>query len=119
MLTAIHPKLPMRNKAVTKDYYVTKLGFTVLGPVEYDEYLMLQKDDIEIHFFLFKALVPKENYGQVYIRTNDIDALYKSLQDDSVAIHPNGHLKIQPWQQKEFSLLDPDNNLLTFGEGVK
>jgi hypothetical protein len=118
MLTAIHPKLPMRNKAVTKDYYVNKLGFTVLGSAEYDEYLMLQKDEIEIHFFLFKALDPKENYGQVYIRTNDIDTLYQALQDNNVAIHPNGHLQIQPWQQKEFSLLDPDNNLLTFGQGL-
>jgi hypothetical protein len=26
-----------------------------------------------------------------------------------------GHLQIKPWRQKEFSLLDPDNNLLTFG----
>lgn len=31
-------------------------------------------------------------------------------------IHPNGHLALKPWKQKEFSLLDPDNNLLTFGQ---
>jgi hypothetical protein len=29
-----------------------------------------------------------------------------------------GHLQIKPWQQKEFSLLDPDNNLLTFGQSI-
>ena len=76
------------------------------------------KDKIEIHFFEFKELNPKENYGQVYIRTNDIDALYKAFLDKNIKIHPNGPLQIKPWGQKEFSMLDPDNNLLTFGQSV-
>ncbi|MEO7047937.1 MAG: VOC family protein [Ferruginibacter sp.] len=118
MLTAIHPKLPMRNKAVTKTFYIDKLGFKNLGSSDYDGYLMLEKDNIQIHFFEFKDIVPTENYGQVYIRTNDIDNLYKTLSENKAGIHPNGHLKIQPWGQKEFSVLDPDNNLLTFGQDL-
>ncbi len=118
MLTAINPKLPMRNKALTRDFYLNKLGFRELGSADYDEYLMVQKDNIEIHFFEFKELDPKENYGQVYIRTDDIDKLYQTMLANKVRIHPNGSLQIKPWQQKEFSLLDPDNNLLTFGQGV-
>ena len=118
MLTNIHPKLPMRNKAATKDFYLNKLGFQELGSPGFDGYLMVEKDQIEIHFFEFKALDPQQNYGQVYIRTNNIDKLYQSLLDKNISIHPNGHLQTKPWQQKEFSLLDPDNNLLTFGESV-
>lgn len=118
MLTAINPKLPMRNKAVTKDYYISKLGFQVFGGADYDDYLMVQKDGIQIHFFLFKALNPKENYGQAYIRTSAIDELYQWVQDKQVSIHPNAPLQVKPWGQKEFSLLDPDNNLLTFGQSV-
>jgi catechol 2,3-dioxygenase-like lactoylglutathione lyase family enzyme len=118
MLTAICPKLPMRNKALTKEYYTGRLGFTVVGNADYEGYLMLQKDNIELHFFEFKELDPKENYGQVYIRTDNIDALYQSLLDNKVAIHPAGGLQAKPWGQKEFSLLDPDNNLLTFGQPV-
>jgi len=116
MLTAIHPKLPMRNKPATRHYYVTILGFQEVGGADFAGYLMVQKDEIQIHFFEFKELVPTENYGQVYIRTNDIDGLYQSLLHNKVSIHPNGHLEMKPWGQKEFSLLDPDNNLLTFGE---
>lgn len=116
MLTAINPKLPMRSKSATRDFYINKLGFREAGTEDFEGYLMLQKDAVEIHFFEFKDLNPKENYGQVYIRTNDIDSLYQSLLDNKTAIHPNGSLKIQPWGQKEFSLLDPDNNLLTFGQ---
>jgi len=108
----------MRNAALTKAYYIDTLGFKQFGNTDYKEYLMLQKDHIQLHFFEFKNLEPKENYGQVYIRTNNIDQLYQSLLDNDVAIHPAGALQIKPWGQKEFSLLDPDRNLLTFGQNV-
>jgi hypothetical protein len=116
MFTAIHPKLPMRNKALTKNYYLSQLGFQEIA--DYGYYLMVRKDNIEIHFFEFKDLNPKENYGQVYISTNDIDTLYKELLEKQVPIHPNGPLTTKPWGQKEFALLDPDHNLLTFGQIV-
>lgn len=118
MLTAIHPKLPMRNKAVTRDFYIHQLGFHEFGSADYDGYLMMEKDHIQIHFFEFKELDPKENYGQVYIRTDDIESLYQSLVDNKVSIHPNGTLQAKPWGQKEFAILDPDSNLLTFGQSA-
>ena len=118
MLTEINPKLPMRNKAATEQYYTEKLGFQNVGTADYDGYLILEKDNIEIHFFEFKTLNPTENYGQVYIRTNDIDALFQAFLAKNVSIHPAGHLQQKPWGQKEFSLLDPDHNLLTFGQNV-
>ena len=118
MLTDINPKLPMRDKAVTWEYYLNKLGFEEWGSADHEGYLMVQKDRIHIHFFEFKSLDPKENYGQVYIRTDDIDTLYQSFLDRKVSIHPNGHLQTKPWGQKEFSLLDPDHNLLTFGQSM-
>lgn len=116
MLTEIHPKLPMRNKLVTRQYYVDQLGFKEIG--DYKGYLMVKKDSVEIHFFEFKELKPKENYGQIYIRTNDIDGFYKSLIENKIKIHPNGALHAKPWGQKEFAMLDPDSNLLTFGESI-
>ncbi len=51
MLTDINPKLPMRNKGVMKEYYISKLGFEDIGKADYDGYLMVQKDNIQIHFF--------------------------------------------------------------------
>ncbi|TJZ62877.1 VOC family protein [Sphingobacterium olei] len=118
MLTDINPKLPMRNKANTKEFYLNKLGFHEFGNADYEGYLMVQKDDIQIHFFEFKELDPQENYGQVYIRTGDIDTLYQFMLHNKLTIHPSGDLQIKPWGQKEFSMLDPDNNLLTFGQCV-
>lgn len=117
MLTDIHPKLPMRDKNLTKWYYIDQLNFKLVA--DYNEYLIVRKDKIEIHFFEFKQLNPKENYGQVYIRTENIDDLYQLLLNKAINIHPNGNLQVKSWGQIEFSLLDPDNNLLTFGQHVR
>ncbi|GHE45575.1 bleomycin resistance protein [Sphingobacterium griseoflavum] len=116
MLTAIIPKLPMRDKAATKAFYIDQLGFSEIA--DYGDYLLIRKDQIEIHFFLFAALDPSQNYGQVYIRTKHITDLYQGLLDRKVPIHPNGHLETKPWGQQEFALLDPDSNLLTFGQDI-
>ncbi|PQA53446.1 bleomycin resistance protein [Siphonobacter curvatus] len=116
MLLFVHPKLPMRHKQLTKEFYLKTLGFEQVGSDAFDDYLMVRKDQIEIHFFLFTDLDPAQNYGQVYIRTNPIETFYESLIEQQVSIHPAGHLERKPWGPKEFSLLDPDSNLLTFGE---
>lgn len=104
----------MRHPHLTKAYYVQELGFDLVG--DYGNYLLLRKDSIEIHFFHFPDLDPLQNYGQVYIRVQDIKRWYKELQDAGVEIHPNDPLSTKPWGQREFSLLDPDGNLLTFAE---
>ena len=116
MLLDIIPKLPMRDKLRTKEFYLDQLSFEMLA--DYGDYILIKKEGIEIHFFEFTALDPTENYGQVYIRVSDVDKLYKFFLDNAVPIHPNGPLEAKPWGQKEFSLLDPDNNLLTFGEAT-
>jgi hypothetical protein len=108
----------MRNKNVTKDFYINRLGFKVYGSADHKGYLMVEKDNIQIHFFEFKDLDPKENYGQVYIRTDDIDTYYQTLLANKTGIHPNGKLESKSWGQREFSILDPDNNLLTFGQSI-
>jgi len=118
MLQSIHPKLPMRDKAITRDFYINQLGFTDFGMADFDGYLMVEKDNIQIHFFEFKSLNPLENYGQVYIRTNQIDSLYQLALKNEINMPLAGHLEIKPWMQKEFSILDPDHNLLTFGQSI-
>jgi len=118
MLTDINPKLPMRNKLITRNFYVSKLEFEEFGSADFDNYLMVQKDNIQIHFFKFEAIDPTENYGQVYIRTDDIEKCYQLVLEKKIMIPKGGILQKKPWGQKEFSILDPDNNLLTFGQYI-
>jgi uncharacterized glyoxalase superfamily protein PhnB len=118
MMQSVCPKLPMRDKNLTLKYYVEQLGFQPAGSLSYPDYLMLCKEGVELHFFLFQDLDASENYGQVYIRVSAIHELYQQLLDHGVKIHPNGPLAKKPWGQWEFALIDPDNNLLTFGQAA-
>ena len=113
MLRSVCPKLPMRDKAATRDFYINKLGFEQYGG-DYPEYLMVRKNDIEIHFFLFINLNPKDNYGQLYIRTDNIEDIFRQIHGRV----ETGPPQFKPWGQIEFSLLDPDNNLITFGQSA-
>jgi len=71
------------------------------------------KDREKQHFWFWGVFLET-----LYIRTNDIDGLYKSMLDNKTEIHPNGTLQTKPWGQKEFAILDPDSNLLTFGQNI-
>lgn len=51
MLCTIHPKLPMRNKAVTAEYYIGNLGFQPIGDSDFEGYLMLKKRSDRVTFF--------------------------------------------------------------------
>lgn len=118
MLTKIHPKLPMRNKAITKAYYTQQLRFDDVSAQDYEGYLIIKRDQVEIHFFEFKELDTLKNYSGTYIRTSEIENFYQELIKKGVPIHPNAPLTSKPWGQKEFALLDPDHNLITFGQAL-
>ncbi len=115
-LLSVVPKLPVRDCTTTSAFYLGLLGFNKIG--DYGNYLMLKYNEVEIHFFQYPDLNPFENYGQIYLRVSQIDELYLQFIRNGVQIHPNGSLANKPWNQREFSLLDPDYNLLTFGEGL-
>lgn len=116
MIQRIIPKLPMRNKSETKNFYIDQLGFVELENSDFEYYLMVEKDNFEIHFFEFKDLNPLENYGQIYIRTENIEELYKFIKSKNIKTTV---LELKPWKQKEFSILDPNHNLVTFGQSVE
>jgi catechol 2,3-dioxygenase-like lactoylglutathione lyase family enzyme len=114
MIASICPKLPMRDLQKTAHYYTHYLGFSIIG--KYPDYLIVSRDGIELHFFMHRTIEVEQNDGQVYFRVTEIDRLYEEWLLNGVSIHPNGPLETKPWGQREFSVLDPDFNLLTFGE---
>ena len=59
MLTDINPKLPMRNKAITRDFYLNKLDFKEFGSTDYEGYLMVQKTIFKFIFLSLKSLTPR------------------------------------------------------------
>lgn len=108
----------MRNKAVTRQFYTEHLSFRDISAADYAGYLILERDGFELHFLEHLQLDPLRNDGQVYLRVEEIEQLYEAAQQQGCPIHPNGVLSKKPWGQMEFSVLDPDHNLLTFGEAI-
>src|SRR5260370_15300001 len=51
------------------------------------------------------------------VHVDGIDGLYRSL-DPLGIVHPNGRLRATPCGTREFGILDPDGNLITFAERV-
>ncbi len=108
----------MRDKAATKAFYINGLGFHDIGSVDFNDYLILSRDGFELHFFRHATLNPLENYAQLYLRTANIHALNALALANNLTFSSGGHLENKPWGQLEFSLLDPDHNLVTFGQAI-
>lgn len=116
MIVSVIPKLPFINKVETVDFYV-KIGFHL--EADYGEYLIFSLEQTELHFFSFKDLDPRKSDFMIYLRVNaEIELLYNKLIEKGIAIHPNGALEKKPWNQIEFSIIDPNGTLLTFGQFV-
>ncbi len=113
MFTAIIPKIPFMEKRETVDFYVSKLYFKIMS--DYGDYLLMEKEGLEIHSFHYPELIKEKSDFMLYIRVSDIENLYVSLQEHGVNIHSQGKLEAKPWGQKEFSVIDPAGTLLTFG----
>ena len=117
MIKTIIPKLPFIDKQKTLDFYIDQLGFSLLS--DYGDYILLSCDTVEIHFFSFPTLIPEKSDFMIYLRIDtDIEKYYQKLQKLEVEIHPNGTLETKPWNQKEFSIIDPNGTLLTFGQAI-
>jgi catechol 2,3-dioxygenase-like lactoylglutathione lyase family enzyme len=114
---SVVPKLPTKDFKETKAFYINKLQFKQLGG-DYPDYLMLYRDGVELHFFLHPELDLHTNDGMCYIRVTQIEELYEGLAK-SEGIDCLGTLEDRPWGQKEFSLVDNNNNQLTFGQEIK
>ena len=116
MISAVIPKLPFINKDETIDFYNT-IGFQL--DADYGQYLIFSIEQTELHFFSHDNLNQKKSDFMIYLRVNaEIEKLYNKLIESGISIHPNGKLEKKPWNQIEFSIIDPNGTLLTFGQFV-
>jgi catechol 2,3-dioxygenase-like lactoylglutathione lyase family enzyme len=47
------------------------------------------------------------------VEVEGVDELYAEFAERGI-VHPNGHIGDQPWGTREFGIVDPDGNLVTF-----
>jgi len=107
------PKLASADIGRSIAFY-RQLGFS--RSAEYPEYGIVEHDGVEIHFWLCTDPHIAQATG-CRINVADIGQLFDTYSALGV-IHPNDPLSVKPWGLHEFSILDPDGNLVTFAEKI-
>ncbi|MEM1151479.1 MAG: VOC family protein [Pseudomonadota bacterium] len=119
MLEQVCPILPSRDLTATKDFYES-WGFTAW----YDDgnYLLMNRDQVEIHFFRYPDHVPAQSDHGAYVRPKDVDAISDELAQLNLPSDKGfprfSAAEDKPWGMREATLWDPDGNLLRIGQEV-
>lgn len=108
------PTFGVQDMQKSTAFYTGKLGFTVVLRSG-STYTAVGRDLVQIGLVTDKA-ASRAKSGSCYIKTSRIDELYRELKAAGVKI--TSDLKTQPSNMREFSVTDPDNNVLVFGEYV-
>ncbi len=106
-----------------------------------DGYGFVRRHAIEIHYTLVSDLDPFKKTGAVYIAGADVDRSHQQFVDRGLWLVPRHtphgmgmeprrrwaagesiaritEVEDKPWEFRELELLDPNNNLLRFGQRV-
>lgn len=128
-LNSTIPTFQIRNMERSMPFYLDVLGFSLL---HHDGgFAIFGRDDIELHL----GQADDESWrnrrdgnpvrsgsesflagtASCRIGMKGVDEYYPLLVAHEV-IHPNGKIRNTEWGTREFAVLDPDNNLITFFE---
>jgi len=110
MLQTIMPELPFDDVPAAVVHYRDVLGFTI--NYEQSDIAVMDRDAIRV---LLIARTPEhKGIGSAYVYVSDADALHAELlaKDANVKGDPASH----PWGLRDFSVVDPEGNRLTFGQ---
>jgi catechol 2,3-dioxygenase-like lactoylglutathione lyase family enzyme len=110
--------LPSRNVAAAVDFYVGKLGFTlVFLAQEHPAYAVIRRDGVELHLqWNEPAQWGHGDRPMLRFLVSELDALFHELAAHNV-FQDHTALRTTPWGTREFAFYDPDQNGLTFYTG--
>lgn len=140
------PILPARDIPQTLALF-EQLGFDVHHD-ERNGYAMVWRGSIELHFTASPDLDPWTSAGMAFVRLDDVSALYEEFLatgalplvpaprsellfeertraelrerwDSGESIARMGEIADQSWGIREFPLMDPNNNLIRFGQALR
>ncbi len=113
------PVLPAVDMAKSLAFYTKNLGFkeAFRDDDKKPKYVGIERDGVILHLCeVTPATTAKLVASQTMCRftVDDVDALYKEFSKHKDVIHPNGKLATKPWGTREFGVLDPAGNCLSF-----
>ncbi len=107
------PILPALDLAETLAFF-NRLGFVTVH-VFNDDYAITQRTGVEIHFWACEDRQIAENTA-CFVRVMNIDRLYYEFTRKGVQVSAPEN---KPWGEREFSIVDPNGNLLRFSEALE
>lgn len=109
------PVLPSLDIGRSLAFYEERLKAEVLFRTE--DYAALRRGPVEFHLWLcHDPGIPRATGFRIEVE--GLEALHAACARAGV-LHPNAPLGERPWGLREFAILDPDGNLLTFFERVR
>ena len=118
-LRAIAAQFLVLNLEQACAFYTERLGFR-LAFVYDDFYAGVERDGMTLHLKLWdepdpsRAFKKRGEHLDVYITTDNIDALYEEYQGRGVSfLQP---LEARPWGTREFAVEDNSGYILYFGQ---
>lgn len=95
------------------EFYCSRLGFARVH-VQPGTYGIVSRGAVQLHFWACTERHIAENTS-CRVRVEGIAALFAQCAAFGI-VHPNAALDTRPWGTREFGVLDPDGNLVTFAE---
>jgi len=95
------------------DFFCSQLGFTPVH-VQQGVYGVVAHGEVDLHFWACADRKIAEATSCRF-QVEGVEALHAKCVGLSI-VHPNAPLQGKPWGAREFSVLDPDGNLVTFSE---
>jgi catechol 2,3-dioxygenase-like lactoylglutathione lyase family enzyme len=109
------PVLASLNIERSAEFFATKLGFIKVHVVQ-GEYGIVSNGPVHIHFWpCTERHIAEATSCRVQVRA--IGLLHAQCAGHGI-VHPDAPLQAKPWGTKEFAILDPDGNLVTFYERI-
>ena len=96
-------------------FFVSKLGFAKVH-VDQGSYGIVANGPVQVHFWACDDRRIAEATG-CRIQVRDIEPLFRRCESQAI-VHPRAPLASRPWGTREFAILDPDGNLVTFFEST-
>ena len=110
MMSRIMPELPCDDVPAAVKHYRDVLGFDV----NYEQNDLGVMDRDEVRLLLIARTLQHSGIGSASFYVRDVDALYSELVRSGADVQ--GEPVSQPWGLREFRVLDPDRNRLTFAQ---
>ena|SRR6187431_1583102 len=110
MLTKIMPEMPTDDVAASVAYYRDVLGFSI----NYEQADIAVMDRDAVRVLLIARTDRHAGITSAYVYVRDADGLHTDLLAKGARVlgEPESH----PWGLRDFRVLDPDDNQITFGE---